>query len=170
MKLTRRQKGAIAEAEITAAALHAGVGVLRPVTEGTRYDLVFDLGERFLRVQCKWACLGDGVVTAVLRTSRHTPTNGYVHTTYTARDVDCCALFCAPLRRTFLVPIAEVAGAASVRLRVAPARNNQRTGVRMADAYDLAKMIRDPGAIAQLGERRHGMAEVVGSSPTSSIP
>ena len=25
-----------------------------------------------------------------------------------------------------------------------------------------------PGAIAQLGERRHGMAEVVGSSPTSS--
>ena len=27
-----------------------------------------------------------------------------------------------------------------------------------------------PGAIAQLGERRHGMAEVVGSSPTSSIP
>jgi hypothetical protein len=25
------------------------------------------------------------------------------------------------------------------------------------------------GAIAQLGERRHGMAEVVGSIPTSSI-
>ena len=25
------------------------------------------------------------------------------------------------------------------------------------------------GAIAQLGERRHGMAEAVGSSPTSSI-
>jgi hypothetical protein len=29
-------------------------------------------------------------------------------------------------------------------------------------------MIR-PGAIAQLGERLHGMQEVVGSSPTSSI-
>jgi hypothetical protein len=26
-----------------------------------------------------------------------------------------------------------------------------------------------PGAIAQLGERLHGMQEVVGSSPTSSI-
>lgn len=145
MQLTRGQKGAIAEAGVTAAALHAGVGVLRPVSEGMRYDLVFDVGDRFLRVQCKWACLGDGVVTAILRTSRHTPTNGYVHTTYSAREVDCCALYCDELRRTFLVPIAEVAGAASVRLRLTPARNNQRSRVRMADDYDLAKMIHDLG-------------------------
>ncbi len=41
--------------------------------------------------------------------------------------------------------------------------------MNMADDYDLAKMVRDLGAIAQLGERLHGMQEVAGSSPASSI-
>jgi hypothetical protein len=42
------------------------------------------------------------------------------------------------------------------------ALSGQQASVRMASR-------RKPGAIAQLEERRHGMAEVVGSSPTSSI-
>jgi hypothetical protein len=44
------------------------------------------------------------------------------------------------------------------------ARNNQRACINLADEFAF------DGAIAQLGERRHGMAEVVGSSPTSSTP
>src|SRR3954454_22923068 len=37
-------------------------------------------------------------------------------------------------------------------------------------AHDLLVDCPDPGAIAQLGERRAGSAKVVGSSPTSSTP
>jgi hypothetical protein len=48
-----------------------------------------------------------------------------------------------------------------MRLRLTPAANNQEAAINYAADYDF-------GAIAQLGERRHGMAEVVGSSPTSS--
>ena len=168
MELSSGQKGAIAEAELAAAALRLGVGVLRPVAEGVRYDLVFDIGTRLLRVQAKWACLHGDVVTAFLRTSRHTPTSGYVHTTYSAAEVDVCGLYCDALNSCFLLPINEIAGAASVRLRVARARNNRRIGVRMAQDYDLAKMLDDLGAIAQLGERRAGSAKVAGSSPASS--
>jgi hypothetical protein len=54
-----------------------------------------------------------------------------------------------------------VAGKTYIHLRLTPARNNQRTGVTMAADYEF-------GAVAQLGERRHGMAEVRGSSPLSS--
>ena len=29
--------------------------VLKPLTEHERYDLAFEVGGRFVRVQCKWA-------------------------------------------------------------------------------------------------------------------
>ena len=49
-----------------------------------------------------------------------------------------------------------------VHLRVLPPRNGQRACINLAEEFNF------DGAIAQLEERCHGMAEVVGSSPTSS--
>ena len=159
--LTTNDKGAIAEAEIFAACIRLGLVVLRPTTEGRRYDLVIDTGPRLLRVQCKWATLCKDVVAVPTRTSRLTP-GGYVRTTYQPEEIDGFAAYCDALDRCFWLPIDEFAGMTQVHLRLRPARNNQRVGLRWAEQYPL-------GAIAQLGERRHGMAEAVGSSPTSSI-
>jgi hypothetical protein len=49
--------------QIAAAAIELGVSVLKPMSEHGRYDLVFDLGERLLRVQCKWANRKGDVVS-----------------------------------------------------------------------------------------------------------
>ena len=43
MELSTDQKGAIAESAIGHAAIKLGIGVLKPLTDGHRYDLVFDL-------------------------------------------------------------------------------------------------------------------------------
>jgi len=43
-ELTTNQKGAIAEMRIAAAAVELDIEVYRPVGEGGRCDLVFDLG------------------------------------------------------------------------------------------------------------------------------
>ena len=51
-----------------------------------------------------------------------------------------------------------------VHLRLIPPKNGQRAALIWAADHQLS------GAIAQLGERCHGMAEVVGSSPTGSTP
>jgi hypothetical protein len=48
-ELTPSEKGAIAEAKICAAAVEADIVVSRPISEGRRYDLIFDLGPRLLR-------------------------------------------------------------------------------------------------------------------------
>ncbi len=48
-----------------------------------------------------------------------------------------------------------------MHLRLAPARNGQRAALHWAEQYNL-------GAVAQLAERRHGMAEARGSNPLSS--
>ncbi len=160
MELTPSQKGAIAEAHITAAAIELGIGVLRPLAEGGRYDLVFDLHGTLQRVQCKWGRLVGDVIVVQTGTSRLTP-RGYVRTTYAADEVEAVAVYCHELKRCYHVPIELVAGRQQLHLRLAPARNNQRQGVTMAADHEL-------GAVAQLGERRHGMAEVRGSIPLSS--
>jgi hypothetical protein len=49
------------------------------------------------------------------------------------------------------------------------ANNNQKLGINWADDFDFAaRLVDERGAVAQLGERRHGMAEVTGSSPVGS--
>jgi len=53
--LTTNQKGAIAETAIVHEATKHGIDVYRPIAEGGRYDMLFDLGSQIVRVQCKWA-------------------------------------------------------------------------------------------------------------------
>ncbi len=72
------------------------------------------------------------------------------------------AVYCDELNRAFLIPVSMATGMTAIQLRLTPPRNGQRACINLADDFDFE------GAIAQLGERRHGMAEVVGSSPTSS--
>jgi hypothetical protein len=62
VELSTDQKGAIAESAIIHAAIKLGIGVLKPLTDGHRYDLIFDIAERLVRVQCKFVRLNDGVV------------------------------------------------------------------------------------------------------------
>jgi hypothetical protein len=159
-KLTPTQKGAIAETAIAARATKLGIHVYRPVAEGARCDLVFAVEGRFWGIQCKWGALRGDVIVAGLRTSRLT-SNGYVRTIYTADEIDAFAIYCGELGKCYLIPVADVPEQSYLHLRLRPALNNQQRGLKWAAHYEL-------GAIAQLGERGAGSAEVVGSSPTSS--
>jgi hypothetical protein len=138
--LTSSQKGAVAEAAITAAVIQLGLTVLRPLCEGRRYDLMVDLEPALLRVQCKLARRVRGVLAINLQTCRHTP-RGYIRTSYSASEIDAVAVYSAELNRSFLLPVAEVAGMRDVSLRLDATRNNQTQGVRWASDYELEPMI-----------------------------
>lgn len=140
-ELTPSQKGAAAEAAITAAVIQLGLTVLRPLCEGRRYDLIVDLEPRLLRVQCKLAKRVGGALAIRLQTSRYTP-GGYVFTSYSADEIDAVGAYSAELKRCFLLPIAEVQGMRGVHLRLDPSGNNQARGVRWANDYELEPMIR----------------------------
>jgi prevent-host-death family protein len=163
--LDGNRKGAIAEAEIYAAAVRLGLPVLTPISEHGRYDTAFEIGQRLLRVQCKWGTLStDGsVVTVHIGGSRATP-RGHIHTTYSEDEVDLFGIYCGGLDRCFLLPSSTAAGMRALRLRLQPARNSQRACINMAEHLDFE------GAVAQLGERVTGSHEVRGSSPLSSTP
>jgi prevent-host-death family protein len=156
-------KGAIAEIEVAAAAVRLGIPVLRPVQEHGRYDLVFEIAGQLIRVQCKWASLHGDVVQVHVSGNYLTP-NGYVRSPYSAAQIDAIAAYCDELDRCYVLPVELVAGKHLIHLRLSPAKNGQRAGLNWAAQYSLE------GAIAQLGERRDGIAKGVGSSPTGSTP
>ncbi len=154
------RKGNVAELALATEAARLGLSVLKPLTEHERYDLVLGVSGTLLRVQCKWAKKSGDVIAVNLTSSRRGP-NGYVRRSYSADEVDAIGIYCEELDHCFLVPIDIVAGQGSIQLRLAPARNGQRAALNFANQYRL-------GAVAQLAERRHGMAEARGSNPLSS--
>jgi prevent-host-death family protein len=156
------QKGNVAELAIAAEAARLGLAVLKPLSEHGRYDLVFAVGMHMLRVQRKWGTLTGDVVFARVGSCYHSPTRGYVKTTYEASEVDLIAIYCEELTCCYLLPVELVTGQSRIQLRLKPAKNNQRAALNLAAHYEFR------GAIAQLEERLTGSQEVAGSSPASS--
>jgi prevent-host-death family protein len=155
-------KGNVAEFAIAAEASKLDLCVLKPLTEHRRYDLVLEVGQRLVRVQCKWGSRQGEVINVRLRSSYHSPRRGYVTNTYNEADIDAVGVYCDALERCYLLPVALVAGRGSIALRLCPARNCQQAALNLAADYEFR------GAVAQLEERVAGSDEVRGSSPLSS--
>jgi hypothetical protein len=166
--LTTDQKGAIAELAIAKAATELGIDVYRPLAEGGRYDLIFDLVDRLVRVQCKSAPRHGEVIIVRCYSTRRSR-DGLLRRTYAASEVDAFAAYCPDTERCYFLPYDAFPRRTEIRLRLSRSRNNQRLGVNWAENFEFAATLgRVPGAIAQLGERVHGMHEVAGSSPAGS--
>jgi prevent-host-death family protein len=156
-------KGNVAELAIAKEAASLGLSVFSPLTEHERYDLIIGIEGRLLRVQCKWAsCQGD-VIYVRLKSSYHSPTRGYVVTTYDRCEIDAVAVHCGDLDCCYLLPVDLIAGCGVITLRLKQTRNRQRAALNWAADYEF------PGAVAQLAERVDGIDEAEGSSPSSSI-
>ena len=166
--LTPDQKGAIAETAIAHEAVKLGYDVYRPINEGTRSDLIFGFDGRLTRVQCKWASLRGDVIGIPCYSTRRSA-GGFLKRPYTPAEIDAYAAYCPELNRCYFIPIEGFTGQVTIRLRLHPARNNQRRGIHWARDFELAARLGRPGAVAQLGERRAGSAKVRGSSPLGSI-
>ena len=169
--LTTDQKGAIAESAIVHAAIKVGIGVLKPLTDGHRYDLVFDLDPVLVRVrvQCKSSALhGDvGVGSLLLLQANRT---GQLKRGYSLAKVDAIAAYCSDLDRCFYIPMERLRGRTTIQLRLQTALNNQRMGINWEDDFAFERLrFEFPGAVAQLGERQSGTLEVRGSIPLGSM-
>ncbi|HEY8584781.1 MAG TPA: group I intron-associated PD-(D/E)XK endonuclease [Capillimicrobium sp.] len=132
-----KRRGDLAELRVAADVLARGHRVAIPFGEDCPYDLVVDRAGRLERVQVKHT-RSDGSVV-VVRCRTQSLTNGRVRATtkYTAASIDWIAVYDATTDRCFYVPAAELGerGRAELRLRIAPARNGQRSRVRLAADY-----------------------------------
>ena len=165
--LTSDQKGNIAEAAVVSAAVKLGIDVYKPVGEGGRYDMIFEIDGRLLRIQCKWAAIYRGVVVLRCYSSRRNR-NGLLRRGYVAGEFEAFAAYCPDNDSCYFLPLELFAARTQVSLRLGPSRNNQQLGVNWARDYEFAATLGRHGAIAQLGERYNGIVEVTGSIPVGS--
>ena len=119
-------------------ALHsAGLVLLEPFGENTRYDLIVDDGTTLTKLQCKSGRLRSGTIQfATCSCYGHHRNPGHARLSYRGQ-VDAFGVFCRETSGVYLVPIA-ICGDVQMSLRVAPCRNNQRAGVHWARDYQVA--------------------------------
>lgn len=118
----------------------AGLDVSVPFGENTRYDLVLDCDGTLTRVQCKTGRLRDGTIHfATASTYRHHVSPKTIRRDYRG-EIDAFAVYCPDTGGVYMIPIGDVRTRAGAYLRVAPARNSQRRGVRLAESYRIASI------------------------------
>ena len=98
------------------------------------------------------------------RRTRH----GLLHRSYLPSEIDAFAAYCADLDRCYFLPIEEFPYQSQIQLRVGFTQNNQQLLINWAKDFEFAAKLGCSGAVAQLGERVHGMHEAAGSSPAPS--
>jgi PD-(D/E)XK endonuclease len=122
------------EAAILSELVRRGYSVLLPFGVNQRYDLVLDLGGRYLRAQCKTGRLHNGVVLfstkSVQCNTRRTLVRDY------DGEADVFLVHCPATDRVYCVPVAEVP-TGYMYLRVKPTLNGQAHGIRWASDYEL---------------------------------
>ncbi len=128
-------RGNAAEARVLAEFVRLGFDVLVPFGGGQPYDLGVHIdGTRFLRVQCKTAWLvARGCLAFNCRSTDHgrgrIPYDGLA---------DLFAVHLPPTDAIYLIPVDAVPGHVG-RMRLEPAKNNQRRGVRFAADFEIER-------------------------------
>lgn len=121
------QLGPVAEAAVLKALLQEGHAVLVPFGHEQPYDLVVhDQAGRFWRVQRKTGRERDGRILFNSCSTDH----GRGRLDYRNR-ADVFGVWCPSVDRVFVVPVEEATGFVTT-LRLSPARNSQRRGIRWA--------------------------------------
>ena len=124
----------------------AGFALYVPFGENTRCDLIVDDGVRLSRVQCKTGRLRDGAVRfATCSSYAHHP-NPKITSRHYQGEIDLFAVYCPQIGAVYVVPIEDVPLKRLAALRVEPARNSQRRGIRLAERYEIARVPIEPGA------------------------
>lgn len=117
---------------VLSALVRRGYEVSMPFGDGQPYDLLVDLGGRdFMRVQCKRAWPVRGCMVFNCRSTDH----GRGPQPYVGL-ADIFGVYFPPTSTVYLVPLDAVA-AFEGRLRLEPARNNQRRRIRLAADFEI---------------------------------
>jgi hypothetical protein len=137
VELNRKAKGDLAELKVATDLRDRGYKIAFPYGEDWDFDLILCRDNGALeRVQVKYA-RSDGSIILV-RARSHSLTNGKVRATklYTAAMIEWLAVWDATSDRCYYIPAAELGdGMSLLTLRIAPAKNGQRLGIRVAERY-----------------------------------
>lgn len=129
------QKGKITEIEVLSHILKMGYSVSIPFGDKDRYDQIWDINGKLLRIQVKTASPVDEE-EGVIKFSCKSVSNGKAHI-YTKNDIDYFATYWKG--NVYLVPIEECSG--QKKLRFLPPKNGQVKGINWAKDYLVEEVL-----------------------------
>ena len=129
------QKGKITEIEVLSHILKMGYSVSIPFGDKDRYDQIWDINGKLLRIQVKTASPVDEE-ESVIKFSCKSVSNGKAHM-YTKNDIDYFATYWKG--NVYLVPIEECS--AEKKLRFLPPKNGQVKGINWAKDYLVGEVL-----------------------------
>lgn len=131
-----KERGELTEAIVIARLIEYGYFVSLPFGDNQRYDLVVDDRVSLHRVQVRTARDGKSYGSIAFNTVSTHPLSG--KKTGYAGQIEAFIAYHPPTRIFYWIPIGECAGSPFV-MRISPARNNQKSGIRLAADYELRR-------------------------------
>lgn len=121
-----------------------GIRCLKPVDEGSKYDIVADLGNKFIRIQCKtssWVTdTAEEKVAFNIYTCRQT-TNTKATKCYKYSKDDIDYFYTWFNGQGYLVSIEEATGL-TFRWRYEYPKTNQKSGIHIAKNYEIEEILK----------------------------
>jgi hypothetical protein len=137
--VSTKLRGDISEQAAILHALRRGWGVLRPIGDRLPYDLVFDVGGTFVKVQVKCAWFDEGRGNYVVD-NRRTKTNRriMVREVYSPSDFDFALAYLPNLDLFYVFPVALfISYASEIHLVEADKRQRKPRSAEFRDAWTL---------------------------------
>lgn len=125
--------GNITELEVLTYITKLGYQVSIPFGDRERYDQIWDINGKLLRVQVKTSHLIDDNAIQFSCYSSHRKEGRSIKSKYTSDEIDYFATFWN--NKCYLIPVAETSNEKT--LRFAPPKNGQIKGISFAIEYEV---------------------------------
>jgi hypothetical protein len=129
--------GQRSETAILAAFVDHGFQVWLPWGTNQRYDMILEVRDRFLRVQCKTGRLRHGAVEFKAHSVRVNTKANFTRDYF--GEIEYFAVYCAATSNVYIVPCDAATPKSVVALRIDPPRNGQSKRVRWAADYEIER-------------------------------
>jgi len=107
--MNTRNKGALAEYRFISTAISLDLRVIVPAVEGYPYDCVIDNGNRFYRIQVKYASKDSRYPSSFsVMTHRRIKSTSPTYRKYTAQEVDFYAVYLWYIDTFYIIPFEAV--------------------------------------------------------------
>ena len=134
-----KQKGNITELEVLTYITKLGYQVSIPFGDRERYDQIWDINGKLIRVQVKTSRWTEDSSGIKFSCRSNTKVQGKImHARYTKDEIDYFATFWD--NRCYLVPIEETS--TEKRLRFEPPKNGQVKGISFAKDYLVEEVLK----------------------------
>ena len=134
-----KQKGNITELEVLTYITKLGYQVSIPFGDRERYDQIWDIKGKLLKIQVKTSRLSEDSSYIIFSCRSNTKVQGQIkHSRYTKKEIDYFATFWDG--RCYLVPVEETS--TEKRLRFEPPKNGQAKGITFAEDYLVEEVLK----------------------------